>query len=124
MEMSIDKTIEFFTGLYNVINEDLNKINLIRKGAPVNEIMELTPEQLKEECEKQFMRNVFEAYYKNKEVKVMLYNSLYLSLEKCLKNEPGKYEEYSNKFPIIKQFMGVVPLYNNMEELKKYLANM
>lgn len=78
MEMSIDKTIEFFTGLYNVINEDLNKTNLIRKGAPVNEIMELTPERLKEECEKQFMRNVFEAYYKNKEVEVMLYNSLYI----------------------------------------------
>lgn len=124
MEMSMEKVIEFFSGLYNVINNDLNKEGLINKGAPVNEIMELTPERLRDECEKQFMKNVFEAYYKNKEVEIMLYNSLYISLEKCLKNEPGKYEEYSNKFPIIKQFMGVVPLYNNMEELKKYLANM
>ena len=124
MELSIERTIEFFSGLYNVINNDLNKDGLINKGAPVNEIMELTPERLRDECEKQFMKNIFEAYYKNKEVEIMLYNSLYISLEKCLKNEPGKYEEYSNKFPIIKQFMGVVPLYNNMEELKKYLANM
>lgn len=124
MKMSMEKVIEFFSGLYNVINNDLNKEGLINKGAPVNEIMELTPERLRDECEKQFMKNVFEAYYKNKEVEIMLYNSLYISLEKCLKNEPGKYEEYSNKFPIIKQFVALVPLYNNMEELKKYLANM
>ena len=124
MELSIERTIEFFSGLYNVINNDLNKDGLINKGAPVNEIMELTPERLKQECEKQFMMNVFDAYYQNRMVEVDLYNSMYISLEKCLKNEPGKYEEYLIQFPIIKSFMQVIPLYNNMEEFKKYLANM
>lgn len=124
MELSIERTIEFFSGLYNVINNDLNKDGLINKGAPVNEIMELTPERLKQECEKQFMMNVFDAYYQNRMVEIDLYNSMYISLEKCLKNEPGKYEEYLIQFPIIKSFMQVIPLYNNMEEFKKYLANM
>ena len=124
MELSIERTTEFFSGLYNVINNDLNKDGLINKGAPVNEIMELTPERLKQECEKQFMMNVFDAYYQNRMVEVDLYNSMYISLEKCLKNEPGKYEEYLIQFPIIKSFMQVIPLYNNMEEFKKYLANM
>lgn len=124
MELSIKRTIEFFSGLYNVINNDLNKDGLINKGAPVNEIMELTPERLKQECEKQFMMNVFDAYYQNRIVEVDLYNNMYISLEKCLKNEPGKYEEYLIQFPIIKSFMQVIPLYNNMEEFKKYLANM
>ena len=124
MELSIERTIEFFSGLYNVINNDLNKDGLINKGAPVNEILELTPERLKQECEKQFMKNVFDAYYQNRVVEVDLYNSMYISLEKCLKNEPGKYEEYLIQFPIIKSFMQVIPLYNNMEEFKKYLANM
>lgn len=124
MELSIERTIEFFSGLYNVINNDLNKDGLINKGAPVNEILELTPERLKQECEKQFMMNVFDAYYQNRMVEVDLYNSMYISLEKCLKNEPGKYEEYLIQFPIIKSFMQVIPLYNNMEEFKKYLANM
>ena len=124
MELSMERTIEFFSGLYNVINNDLNKDGLINKGAPVNEIMELTPERLKQECEKQFMMNVFDAYYQNRMVEIDLYNSMYISLEKCLKNEPGKYEEYLIQFPIIKSFMQVIPLYNNMEEFKKYLANM
>ena len=48
MELSIERTIEFFSGLYNVINNDLNKDGLINKGAPVNEILELTPERLKQ----------------------------------------------------------------------------
>lgn len=124
MGMSIEVVKNFFSGLYNVINEDLNQENLIKKGAPVNEILELTPEMLKEECEKQFMQNVFDAYYQNRLVEVDLYNNMYISLEKCLKNEPGKYEEYLIQFPIIKSFMQVIPLYNNMEEFKKYLANM
>ena len=67
MGMSIEVVKNFFSGLYNVINEDLNQENLIKKGAPVNEILELTPEVLKEECEKQFMQNVFEAYFSKNE---------------------------------------------------------
>ena len=120
--MELEQVYEFFKGLYNVINNDLNKDGLIDKGAPVNEIMELSPERLKEECEKQFMGNIFEAYYKNKQTEIFFYNSMYITLEKCLKNEPGKYQQYVKEFPIIISYMKVIPLYNNMEELKEYLS--
>lgn len=125
MGMSIEVVKNFFSGLYNVINEDLNQENLIKKGAPVNEILELTPEVLKEECEKQFMQNVFEAYFSKNEQLTNFYNDMYDTLLKWLKTNPEQFEGYKKEYPVITSYMIIVPLCDKYIDLyKDYLSNM
>lgn len=125
MGMSIEVVKNFFSGLYNVINEDLNQENLIKKGAPVNEILELTPETLKKECEKQFMQNVFDAYFNKNEQLTNFYNDMYDTLLKWLKTNPEQFEEYKKEYPVITSYMTVVPLCDKYIDLyKDYLSNM
>lgn len=125
MEMDIEVVENFFSGLYDVIEEDLNPDNLIKKGAPVNEILELTPEILKKECERQFMVNIFEAYCtKNKQL-TDFYNDMYDILLKCLKTNPERFEMYKKDYPVISSFMIMIPICDNyIEDFKDYLSNM
>ena len=121
--MELEIAIQFFDGLYKVIDEDLDKESLIKKGAPVNEILKLLPETLREECEKQFLQTVFEAYFNKDKKSIEFYNDMYDTLLNCLKTNPEQYEGYVEKYPVITSFMITAPLFNNyMDMYKDYLA--
>ena len=91
----------------------------------LNEILGLTPEILKKECERQFMVNIFEAYCtKNKQL-TDFYNDMYDTLLKCLKTNPERFEMYKKDYPVISSFMIMIPICDNcIEDFKDYLSNM
>lgn len=105
---TIGNVIKFFKRIQNIID----KISRHEYKYKFKDLMEkydgLSEQEIRFICYLNFAKVIIMSYCAKEKQIIEVYDSMYVTLQNCLKTEPDKYHEYIQKYPVIYHFMEAV----------------